>query len=77
MKKEMTLLTRKKRVQTKPVLRKHVFTLNSIIKNKMANNQSVYAAFTDLRKAFDCVNRDLLYLRMFTWRALVIDGTQV
>ncbi len=49
----------------------HVFTLNSVIRNKLGKNQSVYATFIDLQKAFDWVNRDLLYFRML---ASDIDG---
>ena len=34
----------------------HIFTLNSLIQNR----QSTFATFVDFRKAFDCVDRNLL-----------------
>ena len=41
----------------------HIFTLNSIIRNK----RNVYTAFIDLKKAFDFIDRELLlYKLLFT-----------
>ena len=42
----------------------HIFTLTSVIRNKMQSNADVFACFVDFRKAFDFVNRDMLLLRM-------------
>ena len=38
----------------------HIFTLTSIIRNKMEQKSPIYAAFIDFAKAFDWVDRDLL-----------------
>lgn len=38
----------------------HVFTLNSIVRN----NDNVYTAFVDLKKAFDFVDRDMLLYKL-------------
>ena len=38
----------------------HVYSLHSIIKNKINNNKSVFATFIDFQKAFDCVDRFML-----------------
>ena len=42
----------------------HVYSLNAIIKNKLNAKKSVFASFIDLKKAFDCVNRDMLYFKL-------------
>ena len=42
----------------------HIFALNSIIKNRLNAKQSTFAAFIDLRKAFDVVNRNLLLFKL-------------
>ena len=41
-----------------------MYSLNAIIKNKLNAKRSVFAAFIDLTKAFDCVNRDMLYFKL-------------
>ena len=38
----------------------HIFVLDSIIRNRLAEDMPTFTAFLDLQKAFDCVNRDLL-----------------
>ncbi len=38
----------------------HIFSLTSIIKNRISRNRDTFCAFVDLEKAFDWVNRDLL-----------------
>ena len=38
----------------------HIFSLSSIIRNRLGQGQSTYAAFVDFQKAFDWVNRDIL-----------------
>ena len=38
----------------------HIFVLDSIIRNRLAEDMPTFTAFIDLQKAFDCVNRDLL-----------------
>ena len=38
----------------------HIFTLNSLIQNR----QSTFATFVDFRKAFDCVDRNLLQYKL-------------
>ena len=42
----------------------HVFALNTVVKNRMAQNKPTFCAFVDFRKAFDVVNRELLYHRL-------------
>ena len=38
----------------------HIFVLDSIIRNRLAQDMPTFTAFIDLQKAFDCVNRDFL-----------------
>jgi len=38
----------------------HIFSLTSLIKNRLSLNQDTFCAFVDLEKAFDWINRDLL-----------------
>ncbi len=45
----------------------HIFTLSSIIKNKMNNGTDIFAAFVDFRKAFDYVHRDMLLYRLLEY----------
>jgi hypothetical protein len=40
--------------------RDHIFVIDSIIRNKTDNGGSVFAAFIDFKKAFDCINREYL-----------------
>jgi len=42
----------------------HLFTVTSIVRNRNNVNEDTYAAFIDLKKAFDFVNRDLLLYRL-------------
>ena len=42
----------------------HIFTLSSIIKDKKMKNTSVFAAFIDMSKAFNCFNRSLLLYKL-------------
>ena len=49
----------------------HIFTLSSVIQNRSHENKPTFAAFLDMEKAFDRVNRDLLLLRLLEYG---IDG---
>ena len=49
----------------------HIFTLHSIIQNKLNTGTDLFIAFIDLKKAFDSINRDLLFLKL---RSAGIDG---
>ncbi len=49
----------------------HIFTLTSIVKNKLNSGQEVFACFVDFRKAFDLVDRNMLLYRFLE---LGIDG---
>lgn len=49
----------------------HLFSLTSIIQNQIKNRKPVYAAFIDLEKAFDWVDRNLLLYRLLQYN---IDG---
>ena len=42
----------------------HIFALSSIVKNRINNDKATFAAFIDLQKAFDMVDRDLLALKL-------------
>ena len=42
----------------------HVFVLSSVIKNRLTKNKPTFAAFIDLSKAFDSINRDLLFHKL-------------
>ena len=51
--------------------RDHVFILDSILRNLISEDQSVFAAFIDFQKAFDCIDRDYLFFKVLEKR---IDG---
>ena len=42
----------------------HIFSLNTIIRNRLNNNLPTFCAFIDFEKAFDWVNRDLILFRL-------------
>ena len=42
----------------------HIYTVCTIVRNRLKVNKSTYACFIDFQKAFDFVNRDLLALRL-------------
>ena len=42
----------------------HIFTLTSIIRNRLHTNNSTVVAFIDMQKAFDWVDRDLLWYKL-------------
>jgi hypothetical protein len=43
----------------------HIFTLNSVLQNCInKENRSVYAAFIDFKKAFDCIDRNYLLFKV-------------
>ena len=44
----------------------HAFVLSSIIDYRKSSGHSTYAAFIDLSKAFDCINRTLLSYKLLT-----------
>ena len=50
----------------------HLFTLSSIVRNRINQNQSTFAGFVDFRKAFDFINRNLLQYKIF--KLFGIDG---
>ncbi len=49
----------------------HIFALSSLVKNRLAQNRDTYACFIDMQKAFDWVDRDLLFYRLLEYN---IDG---
>ena len=49
----------------------HIYTLNGLITKQLNLNQSVFAAFIDMEKIFDHINRHLL---MYRWLQYNIDG---
>ena len=49
----------------------HTFTLSRVIQNRLHENKPTFAAFLDMEKAFDHVNRGLLLLRLLEYG---IDG---
>ena len=42
----------------------HIFSLTSLVKNRLVSNLPTFCAFVDLEKAFDWINRDLLLYRL-------------
>ena len=42
----------------------HIFTLTSILDERLSKNIDTFVAFIDFQKAFDWVNRDCLFLRL-------------
>ena len=42
----------------------HIYSLTSIVPNRMRTNLPTYCAFVDFQKAFDWVNRDMLLYKM-------------
>ena len=42
----------------------HIYTLMAIIQNRKASNLSTFACFVDMAKAFDRVNRDILFIKL-------------
>ena len=42
----------------------HIFVMDSLINTRLKDNKSLYAAFIDFTKAFDLVDRDLLFLQL-------------
>ena len=48
-----------------------MLVLTSIIINKLNANSSTLAAFTDFKKAFDCIYENLLFYKMLSYN---IDG---
>jgi hypothetical protein len=49
----------------------HVFVVNSFVQNRLIQKKSAFAAFIDLKKAFDYVDRDML---LFKLHEIGIDG---
>ena len=48
----------------------HIFTLHAAIEKQFANNAKLYVAFLDFKKAYDTVNRNIL------WSVLYHSGIQ-
>ena len=44
----------------------HVFSLSSVIQNRLNNEKDTFCAFIDLEKAFDWLNRDLLLYKLLS-----------
>ena len=42
----------------------HCFVLSTIIRQRISNSLSTFVAFVDFKKAFDCVNRNLLFYKL-------------
>ncbi len=49
----------------------HIFTLSSIIRNKLNQKKEIFACYIDFRKAFDLLDRDLMLYRFLEYG---IDG---
>jgi hypothetical protein len=43
----------------------HVYSLSTIIRNRLAEGKSTFAAFVDMQKAFDWVDRELLLYKLY------------
>ena len=44
----------------------HIFVLSAILENRLGKKKETFACFVDARKAFDCVDRDLLWFRLIS-----------
>ena len=49
----------------------HIFTLTSLVRNRMASKVPTFSCLIDLQKAFDWVDRDLLFYKLLQYN---IDG---
>ena len=49
----------------------HIFSISTIVKNYICDYKHVFCAFIDFKKAFDSINRDLLFYRLLSYN---IDG---
>ncbi len=49
----------------------HIFSLTSVINNRLDEHKDTFAAFIDLEKAFDWIDRDMLFYRLLQYN---IDG---
>ena len=49
----------------------HLFTLTSVIRNRLSEKKSTFCAFIDMEKAFDFLDRNLLLYRLLLYK---IDG---
>lgn len=49
----------------------HIFSLTSIIRNRFAESKDTFACFIDMQKAFDWVDRDMLFYKLLSYN---IDG---
>ena len=49
----------------------HIFSITTIVKNYICEYKHVFCAFIDFKKAFDIINRDLLFYRLVSYN---IDG---
>ena len=45
----------------------HVFTLSSVIKNRFCENKDTFVSFIDMCKAFDWVDRNLLFFKLLKY----------
>ncbi len=45
----------------------HIFTITSIIKNKLHSKQEIFSCFVDFRKAFDLLDRDMMLFRFLEY----------
>ena len=48
----------------------HILTLTAIVENRMLQKKDTFACFVDFRKAFDCVDRELLWKKLETRHSL-------
>ena len=45
----------------------HIFTLTSILRNRLSEGKDAFCAFIDMQKAFDWVDHDLLFYRLLKY----------
>jgi hypothetical protein len=50
--------------RSKRSCQEHIFSLTSILRNKLGENNQVYTAFIDFHKAFDWIDRSLLFYKL-------------
>ncbi len=45
----------------------HIFSLSTLVQNRLNENKSTFAAFIDMEKAFDWIDRDLLFYKLLSY----------
>lgn len=44
----------------------HIYKLSSVVRARLEEGKSTFASFVDFKKAFDCINQDLLQFKLLS-----------